>query len=267
MAREYTPLPFEFLEEMDLLSDEEYGRLIRAMQIYSITGEDKPPTGQERFFWKRARNVVDRYTDSYESRHQASRENGRKGGRPRKPDGFSENLENLENLEKPVGFFENLEKPSESQKTQTKTETKTKTKTETKAKENTPQKPPTGGDAFEAFWAVYPRKVGKLAAKKAFERVNMPLETLLTALRRQKCSAQWTAENGRYIPNPATWLNQGRWEDEVRTEQPERREFQTSNPFLELLEEARERDGAGDAGHHVGAESGLPRLLPGDEKD
>lgn len=22
-------------------------------------------------------------------------------------------------------------------------------------------------------------------------------------------------ENGRYIPNPTTWLNQGRWDDEV----------------------------------------------------
>lgn len=257
MAREYTPLPFEFLDEMDLLSDEEYGRLIRAMQAYSITGEDNPPSGQERFFWKRARNVVDRYKDSYESRRQASRENGKKGGRPQKPDGFPENLE------KPIGFPENQTKPSESQKSQTKTETKTKTKAETKFEENTPQKPPTGGGAFEAFWAVYPRKVGKLAAKKAFGRVDVPLETLLTALRRQKCSAQWTAENGRYIPNPATWLNQGRWEDEVRPEQ--RREFQTGNPFLELLEEARESDGEGDAGDHVGAESGLPQLLPGHE--
>lgn len=244
MAREYTPLPFEFLDEMDLLSDEEYGRLIRAMQAYSITGEDSPPPGQERFFWKRARNVVDRYTDSYESRRQTLRENGKKGGRPQKPDGFPENQT----------------EHNESKKSQTKTETKTKA--ETKSEENTPQKPPTGGGAFEAFWAVYPRKVGKLAAKKAFERVDVPLETLLTALRRQKCSAQWTAENGRYIPNPATWLNQGRWEDEVRPEQ--QREFRTGNPFLELLEEARDSDGEGDAGGHVGAESGLPQLLPGD---
>ena len=256
MAREYTPLPFEFLDEMDLLSDEEYGRLIRAMQAYSITGEDSPPPGQERFFWKRARNMVDRYTDSYESRRQTLRENGKKGGRPQKPDGFSGNQENPK---KPIGFPENQTEPNESKKSQT--ETKTKTKAETKSEENTPQKPPTGGGAFEAFWAVYPRKVGKLAAKKAFERVDVPLETLLTALRRQKCSAQWTAENGRYIPNPATWLNQGRWEDEVRPEQ--QREFRTGNPFLELLEEARDSDGEGDAGGHVGAESGLPQLLPG----
>lgn len=40
MAREYTPLPFEFLEELDCLSDAEYGRLVRAMQRYSIIKED-----------------------------------------------------------------------------------------------------------------------------------------------------------------------------------------------------------------------------------
>ena len=35
--------------------------------------------------------------------------------------------------------------------------------------------------------------------------------------------------------------------------------------WLELLEEARDRDGEGDAGGDVGAESGLPQLLPGHE--
>lgn len=69
--------------------------------------------------------------------------------------------------------------------------------------------------AFEAFWTSYPRKVGKQAARKAFDKVNVPVKTLVTAIERQKCSAQWRKENGRYIPNPATWLNQGRWEDEV----------------------------------------------------
>jgi hypothetical protein len=42
--------------------------------------------------------------------------------------------------------------------------------------------------------------------------------TLLPAmertLKRQKNSHDWTKENGQYIPNPATWLNQGRWMDE-----------------------------------------------------
>lgn len=76
-------------------------------------------------------------------------------------------------------------------------------------------KPPVVSAEFEKFWSAYPKKVGKQAAKKAFSRVKVPVETLLAALERQKCSAQWSKDNGQYVPNPATWLNQGRWEDEL----------------------------------------------------
>ena len=79
MAREYTPIPFEFLEELDGLSDEEYGRLIRAMQVYSISGEEPELEGVERLFWKRCRNTIDRYNASYEKRNTSNAENGRKG--------------------------------------------------------------------------------------------------------------------------------------------------------------------------------------------
>ena len=71
-------------------------------------------------------------------------------------------------------------------------------------------------DAFESFWAKYPKKVGKGEAKKAFSKLPASVYPLLVpAVERQKLSAQWKAESGRFIPNPATWLNQGRWEDEL----------------------------------------------------
>lgn len=70
-------------------------------------------------------------------------------------------------------------------------------------------------DSFTVFWDAYPRKVGKEAAKKAFAKVSVDLDTLLAALERQKNSAQWVEDGGRFIPNPSTWLNQGRWEDEL----------------------------------------------------
>lgn len=79
---------------------------------------------------------------------------------------------------------------------------------------STPHSPPAGG-GFEEFWAAYPKKVGKQSAKKAFEKVKVSLETLVTAVERQKCSSQWSRDGGQYIPNAATWLNQGRWEDEL----------------------------------------------------
>jgi len=72
-------------------------------------------------------------------------------------------------------------------------------------------------DDFDAFWAVYPRKVGKGDAKKAFAKVKAPVSVLIAAVNTQKQSQQWLRNNGQYIPNPATWLNQGRWEDELPT--------------------------------------------------
>jgi hypothetical protein len=70
---------------------------------------------------------------------------------------------------------------------------------------------------FDAFWQAYPKKVGKEAARKAWRKVR-PSESLcskiMDAVTAAKASEQWCKQNGQFIPNPATWLNQGRWDDE-----------------------------------------------------
>lgn len=68
---------------------------------------------------------------------------------------------------------------------------------------------------FEKFWNAYPRKVGKQKALEAFRKITVPLETLLAAIENQKKSAQWTKDDGQYIPHPTTWLNGKRWEDDL----------------------------------------------------
>lgn len=73
-------------------------------------------------------------------------------------------------------------------------------------------------DHFDAFWQAYPRKVGKLQAQKAWKKIKQPaamLSDILEALKIQCNSEQWKKDNGQYIPHPATWLNQGRWMDEI----------------------------------------------------
>lgn len=70
---------------------------------------------------------------------------------------------------------------------------------------------------FDEFWKVYPRKVGKLAAKKAWGRIKPApglYDKILLAVEQQKKNLQWQRDNGQYIPHPSTWLNQGRWDDE-----------------------------------------------------
>ena len=69
--------------------------------------------------------------------------------------------------------------------------------------------------AFDTFWAVYPRRENKQAARKAFVKIHPDpelLEVMLSAVQRQKQTEQWS--DPKYIPHAATWLNGRRWEDE-----------------------------------------------------
>lgn len=69
------------------------------------------------------------------------------------------------------------------------------------------------GADFVKFWAAYPSKVGKkMAVRSWLQAKDRPrIEAVLAAIEAQKKGRKW--KEG-YIPNPATWLNQGRWADE-----------------------------------------------------
>lgn len=89
-------------------------------------------------------------------------------------------------------------------------------------------------ERFDQFWEAYPKKVGKGAAQKSFEKLRVTdelLQTMLTVIERMKRTPQWTKDNGQYIPNPQTWLNQRRWEDEVPVQQSQR----PLNPYLDFI--------------------------------
>jgi hypothetical protein len=73
-----------------------------------------------------------------------------------------------------------------------------------------------GEEAFERFWAVYPRKVAKEAARKAFAKVvenGTAVETLIAGA--QRYAVERKGQDPKYTKHPATWLNAGCWEDEA----------------------------------------------------
>ena len=77
--------------------------------------------------------------------------------------------------------------------------------------------PPLQERRFAEFWKAYPKKVGKASCQKAWLKLKPTAELfahIMSALADQKESEQWKREGGRFIPNPLTWLNQGRWDDE-----------------------------------------------------
>lgn len=81
------------------------------------------------------------------------------------------------------------------------------------SKENT-HKAGEYSDDFITFWDKYPKKTGKGEAYRSWCKANIPVVDVHTALDNQILCDQWQKENGRFIPNPSTWLNQRRWEDE-----------------------------------------------------
>lgn len=97
---------------------------------------------------------------------------------------------------------------------------------QSRAEEESPKSPPPlAADLvanysadFEAFWSEYPRKVGKEKAYTAWRKRRFSRgmqEAILQAVRAAKKSADWLKDRGEFIPGPATWLNQGRWNDEL----------------------------------------------------
>ena len=101
------------------------------------------------------------------------------------------------------------------------TTTKEIKKVRSKESKNKPPISPTGDglqERFEMFWEVYPKKVAKQAAVKAWQKLKPGDELtaiIVESVKQQTHSEQWSKDNGRFIPYPATWLNGERWKDEA----------------------------------------------------
>jgi hypothetical protein len=70
---------------------------------------------------------------------------------------------------------------------------------------------------FTAFWEEYPRKTGKGATAKAWKAARITpamVDKVLAAVKGYKQTEQWKREGGRFIPYPATFINQRRFDDE-----------------------------------------------------
>lgn len=67
---------------------------------------------------------------------------------------------------------------------------------------------------FDDFWAMYPRRVAKKDARRAWEKIpEKTRAVIVTALFEWR--RIWLDRNEiDFIPHPATWLNGERWEDE-----------------------------------------------------
>jgi uncharacterized protein YdaU (DUF1376 family) len=154
--------------------------------------------------WRHTR--IDAVISRYHAKALQNKENGSKGGRPKpknNPLGSQSDAKHNPNQE-PIT---NNQEPykEESADASSAGVSQIHRKRETQA-------------LFDKFWSAYPRKVAKENAMKAFAKRKpdeQMLGEMLKAVAVQAASDGWQKDGGQFIPHAATWLNAGRWQDEV----------------------------------------------------
>lgn len=69
---------------------------------------------------------------------------------------------------------------------------------------------------FREFYRVYPRKIGKLDAEKAFRQMTArgyESEAIIEGAKKFASAMAREGKEMQFIPYPATWLRAGRWMD------------------------------------------------------
>ena len=185
MALESFNAYHSYLKAIEPLNDAERGRLFTACLEYSMTGEAPELKGNERFVFPSMAAQIDRDKEKYTARCR-------------------KNSENVSKRWNTVVYDGKSRIPNDTKHT--------KDKDKDYITPLTPQ-----GELFGQFWSAYPKKVGKANCERWFLRHKVDestLQAMLESLAYLKTTEQWQKDGGQYIPNPQTWLNGRRWEDE-----------------------------------------------------
>ena len=186
----------EYREPLKLLTDEQRGRLLMALIDYSESGVVPELDGISMMAFSFIQSQMDRDSKKYENRCSSNRENGKKGGRPKKENDSEENPKN------PLGF-EEIEKKTKNPKKPIKIKNKDKD-----INENTMCK--SEADAlFERVWKLYPQKRGKGKVSDANKRrlLDIGFDELSRAIDRYK--ADLALDDWRKPQNGSTFFNSG----------------------------------------------------------
>lgn len=273
----------DYREHLALLSDSERGQLFSAIFDYQIDGvlPSLPPAAQMAFSFIKAQidKDTEKYAETVRNRSEAGKKSAAKKQQvsaginksQQEPTDRNKSQQTATNsntiqqtstdINRPQQEPTNSNKAQQSPTNSTDNDNENVNENDNVNVSYNPPYPPRGDDGenqnnvylkrFDEFWAAYPRKIGKDAALKAFKKRKPSAELLgkmISAIENQKHSVQWNRDNGQFIPNPATWINQGRWEDELPEPSPNPNTGQqpqqgSRNPFINAM-----LNGGGDSG-------------------
>lgn len=182
--------------DCSLPDDEEW--IMRRMRARTDEEREAVRTVLTEYFSRENQRVFNkRLTEEYghaSERHKVASENGKKGGRPANTLKNNETAESYRLAkEKQVGKLK-------------------------KANQNHNQNyniPPISPKGFDEFWQVYPRKVAKPAAVKAYAKAvdANGADTIIAGAKRY--AAAMDGKDAQYVAHPASWLNAERWADDL----------------------------------------------------
>lgn len=233
-------LYLDYREHFELLDDAGKGRLLMALFEYADSGQIPDLPDMERMAFSFIRKQMDKDNRKWQETKQKRQAAGRAGGikSSASKNGANESMLDFASRDEA--------KSSKSKQSQANEAVNGNVNVNVNVIDPPYKSPPGGNDAlqaesltvktaggtgkpadhsttlvkqrFDEFWGEYPKKTGKGAAEKAWMKIHPDkklFEKIMSALRAIKRSDQWRRENGQYIPNPSTWLNQKRWEDEI----------------------------------------------------
>jgi hypothetical protein len=194
----YVRIYVDYVETVDELSDTEAGRLFKAILHYAGGAEEVDLRGGEKLVFGIIKRQIERDAKAYAEKSEAYRAAALKREQAKRSTINQNGSQQSTANQNSAKLCDDKDKDKDKEKEKDK---------------HTPMR-----ERFERFWTAYPRKAGKGAAEKAWNSLKPDealLQSMLTAITAQKSSSQWQRDNGQYIPYPATWLNQRRWEDEA----------------------------------------------------
>ena len=195
--------------EIEPMTNEEVGILFR--WIVEYVNDLRPPVPKEvKYQVAFIKKQLDADLERYKEKCKKNSENIRKRW----------NTTEKECIQNDTNVYDRV--PSDTNCTHTDTDTDTDTEDSKESNKNNRDiniscsKQASNDYDFEKFWKEYPRKIGKDKCLRWF-KTHRPkpeiVNQMIEAVEQQKKSKQWS--DPQYIPHPYTWLNQGRWEDEL----------------------------------------------------
>lgn len=186
----------DFISIAEALDNGARGKLFLALLQYVNGREIEKLSGGEQIAFLMMKNQIDRDWREQESRIEINRENGRKGGRPRKANGFEENRTVFTETEK----SHNKEKEEEKEKEDKRENTKEKTLER----------------EFESLWSLYPKKQGKKRAFEAFcrdRKKGRTYEEIHNGILAYKAYLSAEGTPDKYVKQGDTFFAQASWQD------------------------------------------------------